>query len=324
MKKIIRLTEKDLSNIIKQIIFEQKTIGFVGIKENTVKDVVNNLNPKKKIIKDKWGRTNIKNGKPSLWFGFDPKAMKWVDGPCKGIYKDNKTCKKILGLSINSKINSKLSIKSDKETYCRKNIRIASPDESTVEKITVNIGKTFGIIQFIVSSQSDLIDKLSTIKSKRIEYGCNRPLDSIVIGSHGNIEGKIIFTDGGTYYKDNEKILNALKPLVGENTTLFFTACYGADFLMPLKYASQFLGTRVRGSSGIYAPILNISYKGFYECSPSPKFDIKNLYKKDNEPYRLGDISKNRKLVNSERINNYLLKNNMCKKVNSSGIGWFN
>ena len=77
MKQIIRLTESDLSRIVKQVIFEQQTIGLYGIKGNTVKDIVNKFDSKKTIIKDKWGRPNIKDGKPSLFFGYDSKLKKW-------------------------------------------------------------------------------------------------------------------------------------------------------------------------------------------------------------------------------------------------------
>ena len=104
---------------------------------------------------------------------------------------------------------------------------------------------------------------------------------------------------------------------------VFFTACYGADFLLPLKNASQFLGTKVRGSAGIYTPILNNSENGFYECAPSPKFDVETLYEKEDELYDPADPYKNL-FVTPKFINDYLLKNNMCKKVSSPGISWFN
>ena len=317
MKRIIRLTESDLSRIVKQVIFEQQTIGLYGAKGNEIKDIVNRLDSKKKIIKDKWGRPNIKDGKPSLFFGYDSKLKKWVDGPCKGVYKDNKTCQKILNKTIDSERSSKFlklvqtidSQESNEELYCRKNIRLSSPDDSVEEKTIVQVGKKLGIIQFIVTSTSDLIDKLLTIKLERIKYGCNRPLDSIVIGTHGNKMGKIFFTQGNNTTIFDEEILNAIKPLVSNNTMVFFTACYGADFLAPLKQASEFLRTKVRGSSGIYTPIIGSSEKGFYECVPSPKLNFQKMYDETDA---------------DEFINKYLLKNKMCKKVGSSGISWIN
>ena len=316
MKRIIRLTESDLSRIVKQVIFEQQTIGLYGAKGNAIKDIVNRLDTKKKIIKDKWGRPNIKDGKPSLFFGYDSKLKKWVDGPCKGVYKDNKTCQKILNKTIDSERSSKFlklsqtidSQESNEELYCRKNIRLSSPDDSVEEKTIVQVGKKLGIIQFSVSSKSHLIDKLSNIKSERIKYGCNRPLDSIVIGTHGS-PGNIMFTQGGNASIFNKQILSAIKPLVSNNTMVFFTACYGADFLAPLKQASEFLRTKVRGSSGIYTPIIGSSEKGFYECVPSPKLNFQKMYDETDA---------------DEFINKYLLKNKMCKKVGSSGISWFN
>lgn len=347
MKQIIRLTESDLSRIVKQVIFEQQTIGLYGIKGNKVKDIVNRFDSKKTIIKDKWGRPNIKDGKPSLFFGYDSKLKKWVEGPCNGVYMDNKTCQKILNKTIGyerSSIFSKVlqtinPQKSNEETYCRNNIRLASPDDNIDEKTIVQVGKKLGIIQFSVSSKSHLIDKLSNIKSERIKYGCNRPLDSIVIGTHGS-PGNIMFTQGSNASIFNKQILSAIKPLVSNNTMVFFTACYGADFLTPLKEASEFLGTKVRGSSGIYTPIIGTSEKGFYECVPSPKLDFKKLHDEpemlspqQSSPHPNGtnvpkflqhNVTVFRQGKSDKFINNYLLKNKMCKKVGSSGISWFN
>ena len=251
-----------------------------------------------------------------MFFGYDSKLKKWVEGPCNGVYMDNKTCQKILNKTIGyerSSIFSKVlqSINpqtSNEETYCRNNIRLASPDDNIDEKTIVQVGKKLGIIQFSVSSKSHLIDKLSNIKSERIKYGCNRPLDSIVIGTHGS-PGNIMFTQGNNTTIFDEEILNAIKPLVSNNTMVFFTACYGADFLAPLKQASEFLRTKVRGSSGIYTPIIGSSEKGFYECVPSPKLNFQKMYDETDA---------------DEFINKYLLKNKMCKKVGSSGISWIN
>ena len=44
MKRIVKLTERDLASIVKRVINEQQTIGLAGIKGDSVKDVVTSLN----------------------------------------------------------------------------------------------------------------------------------------------------------------------------------------------------------------------------------------------------------------------------------------
>ena len=81
MNKIVKLTESDLTRIVK-IVMEQS------------------------INRDKWGRSSLENGKPSLWYGFDAKLKKWVQGPCKGITTQD-GCRSKLGLKTRSKMSSK-------------------------------------------------------------------------------------------------------------------------------------------------------------------------------------------------------------------------
>jgi hypothetical protein len=81
MKKVIRLTENDLTKIVKMVM-EQA------------------------IHRDKWGRPSLEKGKPSLWYGFDPKLKKWVQGPCKGITTQD-GCRSRLGLKTRSQMSAK-------------------------------------------------------------------------------------------------------------------------------------------------------------------------------------------------------------------------
>jgi hypothetical protein len=82
MKKIVRLTENDLTKIVKMVM------------EQTIK-------------KDKWGRNQYVQGKPSLWYGYDSKTKKWVQGPCTGIVNNAEACKKKLGLKTRAQMSAK-------------------------------------------------------------------------------------------------------------------------------------------------------------------------------------------------------------------------
>jgi hypothetical protein len=88
MKKVIRLSENDLTKLISLVV------------EQTLK-------------KDKWYRAQYVDGKPNLWYGFDAKTKKWVQGPCTGIINnllgiDNSdACRKKLGLKTRSQMTAK-------------------------------------------------------------------------------------------------------------------------------------------------------------------------------------------------------------------------
>lgn len=71
---------------------------FNGLFKNLVEQVLN---------KDKWGRDEFVNGKPSLFYGFDAKTKTWVQGPCKGIKNNNDACRKKLGLKTRSQMSAK-------------------------------------------------------------------------------------------------------------------------------------------------------------------------------------------------------------------------
>jgi hypothetical protein len=94
MTKIVKLTESDLTKIVKMVM-EQA------------------------IHRDKWGRPSLEKGKPSLWYGFDPKLKKWVQGPCKGITTQD-GCRSRLGM----KTRSKMSAKEEAITYKPKTSKV--------------------------------------------------------------------------------------------------------------------------------------------------------------------------------------------------------
>ena len=94
MTKIVKLTESDLTKIVKMVM-EQA------------------------IHRDKWGRPSLEKGKPSLWYGFDPKLKKWVQGPCKGLTTQD-GCRSKLGM----KTRSKMSAKEEAITYKPKTSKV--------------------------------------------------------------------------------------------------------------------------------------------------------------------------------------------------------
>lgn len=94
MRRTIKLTERDLTEIVKMVM--EQTIN-----------------------RDKWGRPSLENGKPSLWYGFDAKLKKWVQGPCKGITTQD-GCRSKLGM----KTRSKMSAKEEAITYKPKTSKV--------------------------------------------------------------------------------------------------------------------------------------------------------------------------------------------------------
>ena len=100
MKKIIKLTERDLVRIVKRVINEQmdSPTGLNVVMNPDVKKLMN------KNLKDKWGRPSMKNGKPTLWYGFNATTGKWEDGGCKGLSgkTDQNKCRTKLGLPSKS------------------------------------------------------------------------------------------------------------------------------------------------------------------------------------------------------------------------------
>ena len=87
----------------------------MNLQENIlrIKEVMGLLNesstPPKK---DKWGRPQIKDGKPYLWYGFDEKKREWTEEPCKYLgplpsngddYELKARCRNLLGIKLKDK-----------------------------------------------------------------------------------------------------------------------------------------------------------------------------------------------------------------------------
>lgn len=139
-------------------------------------------------------------------------------------------------------------------------VRLIFPQKNW-EKIGNYLMKKFGVITEFFESLSEAKNKVKEIAESKIH------VKELVIGSHGT-EGTLLMTESeGMFYFDNS-FINELKTIVKPDTTVFFTACHGADYLDSLKDAAERLGVRVYGSAGIYNYITNESEKGFYYCEP--------------------------------------------------------
>lgn len=150
-----------------------------------------------------------------------------------------------------------------------KKVRLIFP-QSNWEMNAVNIMKSLGIVTGVYESLDDAIKYCKTLSSKGVK------VEEFVIGSHGKA-GNLLMTKASEYgYHFDTTFLSSFKPLISQNTKVFFTACNGADYLLLLKNAADELGVTTYGSQGIYNYVTNESEKGFYWCStkPTKKFDI--------------------------------------------------
>lgn len=177
------------------------------------------------------------------------------------------------------------------------------------ETIGANLMKLFGVVSGVFSSSDDAIDKIRKVKSKSSDV-----LDEFVVGSHG--DGKELFlSKQGEQPAALQKILEEAGPLIGPNTKVFFTACFGADYLKRLTDASKQLGgIGVYGSAGIYNYITNESQKGFYYCKTTA--DVEGELKKERQK------DKSSTEIPRDEFNKFALEKGYCQKVDSPPINW--
>lgn len=167
-----------------------------------------------------------------------------------------------------------------------KKVALVFPDKKWYEEYFVSLMKSLGVITGWFRSLAGALGFVQEIE----EMGA--VTNQLVIGSHGGGQELLITQKEGLFRFDNEFLLN-LKNIVYQDTTVFFTACHGADHLAVLKDAAEKIGVGAYGSQGLYNPILNTSEKGFYWCSPKavdPKLISKNL--QTLKPYNW-DFSRN-------------------------------
>jgi hypothetical protein len=245
MRKIIRLSELELTSLIKQ--------------------VINNSNTKKNILKEDCVKSmaliDPNTNKPAY---IDSKTGKYCKPKTTTTQRGvNPTDKNLTDLIV---VNSKPSNKKTISPEYVKRIRLIFPGKG-IETTLLNYFKRellfLGIITGFYTSLSSAISFIKTLIKKNVKA------DELVIGSHG-VYGKLLITQSKKdHYLFNNNFLNSFKPLIHSNTKVFFTACYGADNLSMLKDAAERLGVGVYASSGIYNYITNSSERGFYWCSPS-------------------------------------------------------
>lgn len=174
------------------------------------------------------------------------------------------------------------------------------------ETIGAYLMKVLGIVTGVFTSSEDAVNVVRK-KKKRMDL----PLKEVVIGSHG--DGQNLLMSQGSKGLPVDGLLSELKGVVGPDTTIFFTACYGADFLFQLCHASAKLGgNKVHGAAGVYNYITNSADKGYYSCqmSPTEYYDIQNDYNKRNI------------IFGSENGNKYLIDKGFCQRESSAPINW--
>ena len=138
------------------------------------------------------------------------------------------------------------------------------------ETKAVNLLKKVGVVTGVFKSSVEAIEAIKTFKNKGIK------VKELVIGSHGDGQNLLITQKED---KSNRKyatdLLKNVKDIITRETKVFFTACYGADYLYNLVDSANKLGVGVYGSRGIYNYITNSAEKGYYYCKPyqipSPK-----------------------------------------------------
>ena len=245
---IIRVTENDLSNIIKRVINNSNTKKFI-LKEGCVKSMA---------------QIDPKTGKPAYIDTITGKYCNPTTTP-RGV---NPTDKKLTDLIVTNS-NNKNTIPPE---YVKR-IRLIFPKKGT-ETTMLNFFKKdllgLGIITGFYTSLSSAISFVNTLIKKNVKA------DEFVIGSHGAGSQLLMTQSKDDNFTFDNSFLNSFKPLIHSNTKVFFTACHGADNLSMLKNAAETLGIGAYAASGKYNYITNKSEQGFYWCSPSKMPQLTN------------------------------------------------
>lgn len=137
---------------------------------------------------------------------------------------------------------------------------------SNAELAGVTATRFAGYRIIICTSLADFTEACNFLKENNIK------VDELVLGTHGGVGGKALF---GLKGHDNDDkiyapiVVDNLNKILTSTSLLFLTACSGADYLAPMKDLAEKINITVYGSAGIYTPIVNISEKGFYSCSPN-------------------------------------------------------
>ena len=142
----------------------------------------------------------------------------------------------------------------------RKNRVIVAYPKAGWEYVAATKARELGIVSGVFRDTAD---------AKRWWDGYpGNTIKKLIIASHGNQSSEIV-TDsvllaqkGGNVKLFSSEFLDPISPHVNANTKVYFTACYGADWLAALKKASEKLGCDCYGCQ-------NIGMAGFY-CEGDP------------------------------------------------------
>lgn len=181
-----------------------------------------------------------------------------------------------------------------------KKVRLVFPLENW--ELLVYLAKVFQIVTGVFRNLGQALKFVSYLSEKNVVT------DELVVGSHGYAETLLMTKEEGSFRFNNNFLLD-LKKIIDSNTTIFFTACSGADYLDTLKNAAEKLEVGVYGSAGLYNYVTNTSERGFYWCSPK-QFQIPDSNKKIEQIIygKNGVVSLllNVNLVEKERFDYYI------------------
>ena len=144
-----------------------------------------------------------------------------------------------------------------------KKVALVFPKRVWYEELGVRIMNALGVISGWFRSLSEALGYVGELRKKGVKT------DQLVIGSHGGGEELLITQQEGLFKFDNKFLLD-LKGIIHTNSTVFFTACHGADHLTVLKNAAETLGIGAYGAQGVYNYATNSAENGFYWCSAQP------------------------------------------------------
>lgn len=182
-----------------------------------------------------------------------------------------------------------------------KKVRLVFPLENW-ERVALYLVQFFQIVTGVFKNLGEALKFVSDLGKKNVVT------DELVVGSHGYAETLLMTEDEGSFRFNNNFLLD-LKKIIDPNTTIFFTACSGADYLDTLKNAAEKLEVGVYGSAGLYNYVTNTSERGFYWCSPK-EFQIPYSNKKIEQIIygKNGVVSLvlNVQLVEKERFDYYI------------------
>jgi hypothetical protein len=164
-----------------------------------------------------------------------------------------------------------------------KKVALVFPNKVWYEEFGTAIMNALGVISGWFRSLPEAIGYVNQLEKEGVKT------DQLIIGSHGAGQ-ELLITQQEGQFKFNNRFLSDIKNIIHSNTTVFFTACQGADHLFMLKNAAEILGVGAYGAQGVYNFITQSADKGFYWCSAKP-IDV-NLTQKNQE--KLSPLSWNK------------------------------